>query len=60
MAGTSFRVAAVDGRDLPQPGEISRIGLRAPAGGRYDLVFVMPDTAVALVPDADPRTHIRG
>ncbi|MEU2176780.1 multicopper oxidase family protein [Nocardia sp. NPDC019219] len=56
LAGTSFRVAAVDGRDLTQPGEISRIGLRAPAGGRYDLVFVMPDAAVALVLDAD-RAH---
>ncbi|WP_067479818.1 multicopper oxidase family protein [Nocardia amamiensis] len=51
LAGTSFRVAAVDGRDLVQPGEISRTGLRLPAGGRYDLVFVMPSTSVALVLD---------
>ncbi|MFU8872741.1 multicopper oxidase family protein [Micromonospora sp. SL4-19] len=53
LAGTPFRVAAVDGRDLHQPGEISDVGLRLPAGGRYDLVFVMPNTAVALVLDND-------
>ncbi|WP_454197930.1 multicopper oxidase family protein [Nocardia sp. Marseille-Q1738] len=51
LAGTSFRVVAVDGRDLEQPGEISRTGLRLPAGGRYDLVFVMPSTSVALALD---------
>ncbi|WP_040786393.1 multicopper oxidase family protein [Nocardia pneumoniae] len=48
LAGTSFRVVAVDGRDLTQPGEVSRTALRLPAGGRYDLVFVMPGTSVAL------------
>jgi len=41
-------VTAVDGRDLNQPGEVSDAGLRLPAGGRYDLVFVMPSTPVAL------------
>ncbi|MBF6338514.1 multicopper oxidase family protein [Nocardia abscessus] len=51
LAGTSFRVAAVDGRDLEQPGEIIRTTLRLPAGGRYDLVFVMPSTSVALAVD---------
>jgi hypothetical protein len=49
LAGTPFRVAAVDGRDLNQPGEVSDVGLRLPAGGRSDLVFDMPDTTVALV-----------
>ncbi len=73
LAGTSFRVAAVDGRDLEGPGEISGTGLHLPAGGRYDLVFAMPDTSVALVlddhaatvrvrpradaPDEDPRAQ---
>ncbi|NNH74921.1 multicopper oxidase family protein [Nocardia uniformis] len=51
LAGTAFRVAAVDGRDLERPGEISRIGLRLPASGRYDLVFDMPSTPVALILD---------
>jgi FtsP/CotA-like multicopper oxidase with cupredoxin domain len=53
LAGTPFRVAAVDGRDLHQPGEVTGVGLRLAAGGRYDLVFAMPDTPVALVLDDD-------
>ncbi|MFE9203438.1 multicopper oxidase family protein [Micromonospora sp. NPDC007230] len=68
LAGTPFRVAAVDGRDLNQPGEVSDVGLHLPAGGRYDLVFLMPDTSVALVVDDDrdggvrlrPRGDVRG
>jgi FtsP/CotA-like multicopper oxidase with cupredoxin domain len=51
LAGTPFRLAAVDGRDLNGPAEVSEAGLRLPAGGRYDLVFVMPDAPVALVVD---------
>jgi FtsP/CotA-like multicopper oxidase with cupredoxin domain len=51
LAGAPFRVAAVDGRDLHQPGEVSGVGLRLPAGGRYDLVFAMPDRSVALMLD---------
>jgi FtsP/CotA-like multicopper oxidase with cupredoxin domain len=53
LAGTPFRVASVDGRDLHQPGEVTGVGLRLAAGGRYDLVFAMPDTSVALVLDND-------
>jgi FtsP/CotA-like multicopper oxidase with cupredoxin domain len=59
LAGTPFRVTAVDGRDLHQPGEVSDAGLRLPAGGRYDLVFVMPDALVALVLDNDHGGGIR-
>jgi FtsP/CotA-like multicopper oxidase with cupredoxin domain len=59
LAGTPFRVAAVDGRDLHQPGAVSRVGLRLPAGGRYDLVFVMPDEPVALVLDDDRDGGLR-
>jgi FtsP/CotA-like multicopper oxidase with cupredoxin domain len=51
LSGTPFRVTAVDGRDLNQPGEVRAVGLRLPAGGRYDLGFTMPDTPVALVLD---------
>jgi FtsP/CotA-like multicopper oxidase with cupredoxin domain len=59
LAGTPFRVAAVDGRDLHGPGEVSDVGLRLPAGGRYDLVFVMPGSAVALVLDNDHAGGLR-
>ncbi|OKI63975.1 multicopper oxidase family protein [Micromonospora sp. CB01531] len=59
LAGTPFRVAAVDGRDLNQPGEVRDVGLHLPAGGRYDLVFLMPDTSVALVVDDDRDGGVR-
>ncbi|CAL9375229.1 hypothetical protein SUDANB176_00949 [Streptomyces sp. enrichment culture] len=59
LAGTPFRVAAVDGRDLNRPEQVRDVSLRLPAGGRYDLVFAMPDTAVALVLDNDRGTGVR-
>ncbi len=59
LDGAPFRVAAVDGRDLRQPGEIREVGLRLPAGGRYDLLFAMPDTPVALLVDNDHEGGVR-
>jgi FtsP/CotA-like multicopper oxidase with cupredoxin domain len=59
LAGTPFRVTAVDGRDLNRPGEVRDTGLRLPAGGRYDLVFVMPDAPVALVLDDNRAAGLR-
>ena len=61
LAGTQFRMAAVDGRDLNNPGEVRDVALRLPAGGRYDVVFDMPDTPVALVldNDRDGGLHLR-
>ncbi|GAA5017015.1 multicopper oxidase family protein [Actinopolymorpha pittospori] len=56
LAGASFRVVAVDGRDLHGPGEISRTRLRLPASGRHDLAFVMPSTSVALLLDDQAAT----
>ncbi|MEV3927493.1 hypothetical protein [Actinomadura coerulea] len=35
LAGTSFRLADVEGRDLHRPGEVGGVPLRLPAGGRY-------------------------
>ncbi|PJE95962.1 copper oxidase [Streptomyces carminius] len=58
LAGTSFRVAAVDGRGLHHPEQVRDVSLRLPAGGRYDLVFVMPDADVALVIDNDRDTGV--
>ncbi|WP_426504448.1 multicopper oxidase domain-containing protein [Dactylosporangium sp. McL0621] len=59
LAGTPFRVAAVDGRDLHRPGDVSDVWLRLAAGGRYDLVFTMPDTSVVLVCDDDRDGGLR-
>ncbi|MEV0675031.1 multicopper oxidase family protein [Actinosynnema sp. NPDC050436] len=59
LAGTPFRVVAVDGRDLEQPGEVGRVSLHLPAGGRYDLVFTMPATPVALAVDGGVMVRLR-
>jgi FtsP/CotA-like multicopper oxidase with cupredoxin domain len=59
LAETPFRVAAVDGRDLNEPDEVSNVRLRLPAGGRYDLVFVMPDAPVALMLGNNSRAGLR-
>ncbi|MEV7964984.1 multicopper oxidase family protein [Sphaerisporangium sp. NPDC088356] len=58
LSGTPYKVAAIDGRDLNAPGELSRTRLRLPAGGRYDLVFAMPAGGALLRVD-DRATSLR-
>ncbi|WP_052314584.1 multicopper oxidase family protein [Nocardia thailandica] len=53
LSGTTFRVVAVDGRDLTGPTDIARVALRLPAGGRYDIEFAMPGGAVTVTLDGD-------
>lgn len=49
LVGTDFRVAAIDGTDLNEPGELeSGTRLVLTTGGRYDATFVMPDRPVFL------------
>jgi FtsP/CotA-like multicopper oxidase with cupredoxin domain len=48
LRGVSFRVLAVDGADLRQPEPIEAVTLTLGAGGRYDLGFTMPSSAVTL------------
>ncbi|WP_201364666.1 multicopper oxidase family protein [Dictyobacter formicarum] len=48
LSGTSFKVIAIDGTDLHAPTELTRQRLLVAAGGRYDIQFTMPDTAVSL------------
>jgi FtsP/CotA-like multicopper oxidase with cupredoxin domain len=59
LTGTAYRLVAVDGTDLNGPGELTRVGLRLPAGGRYDLAFIMPDAQVGLVVDDDGGAGLR-
>jgi FtsP/CotA-like multicopper oxidase with cupredoxin domain len=59
LAGTAYRLAAVDGTDLSAPGELTEVGLRLAAGGRYDLAFTMPDAPVALLVGDDPAGGLR-
>ncbi|MEU4532640.1 multicopper oxidase family protein [Micromonospora ureilytica] len=51
LAGTAFRVAAIDGVDLRGPTPLMDTAVLIPAGGRYDLVFDAPATPVALFVD---------
>ncbi|MFI7316776.1 multicopper oxidase family protein [Streptomyces venezuelae] len=48
LAGSPFRVAAIDGGELHGPGEIRGKTLPMAAGGRYDLTFTMPAHPVEL------------
>ncbi|TDB76159.1 multicopper oxidase family protein [Micromonospora sp. KC723] len=51
LAGTPFRVAAIDGYELRGPTPLVDTAVLIPAGGRYDLVFTAPATPVALFVD---------
>ncbi|MFG3691430.1 multicopper oxidase family protein [Micromonospora sp. NPDC047740] len=51
LAGTPFRVAAIDGSDLQGPTPLVDTAVLIPAGGRYDLAFTAPATPVALFVD---------
>jgi FtsP/CotA-like multicopper oxidase with cupredoxin domain len=54
LAGTPFRVAAIDGSDLRGPTSLVDTAVLIPAGGRYDLTFIAPATPVALYVDGRP------
>jgi FtsP/CotA-like multicopper oxidase with cupredoxin domain len=55
LAGTSFRVAAIDGVDVNKPEPLRAVQLPLAAGGRYDLTFTMPDTPVRLTDTSNPE-----
>ena len=48
LAGTGFRVVAIDGRDKPGGGVLNGASVAVPAGGRYDLSFTMPQNPVRV------------
>lgn len=48
LAGTRFRVVAIDAREKPGGAELRDAAITVPAGGRYDLAFPMPATPVRL------------
>jgi FtsP/CotA-like multicopper oxidase with cupredoxin domain len=57
VAGTLFRVAAIDGADLHGPTPLRDAALRLAAGGRYDVAFTMPSSPVKLAV-ADTRAAL--
>ncbi|MFC6403101.1 multicopper oxidase family protein [Planobispora longispora] len=56
VSGAPYRIAAVDGRDLPAAREVTGERVRLAAGGRHDLTFTMPATPVLL--SADDRADL--
>jgi FtsP/CotA-like multicopper oxidase with cupredoxin domain len=54
LAGTPFRVLAIDGTDLNEPQPLENTRLAVAGGGRYDVGFTMPASAVELaIQDTD-------
>jgi FtsP/CotA-like multicopper oxidase with cupredoxin domain len=49
LSGTSFQVDAIDGNKINQPSKISNQKMLIAAGGRYDLIFKMPNKPVSLI-----------
>jgi FtsP/CotA-like multicopper oxidase with cupredoxin domain len=48
VSRTPFRVLAIDGHDLNEPGLLDHVSLRLAAGGRYDIGFTMPAHGVRV------------
>jgi FtsP/CotA-like multicopper oxidase with cupredoxin domain len=48
ISGTSFRVLAIDGTDLHEPGELENVLLPIAAGGRIDVGYVQPAGSVRV------------
>jgi FtsP/CotA-like multicopper oxidase with cupredoxin domain len=51
LAGTPFRVAAADGREVDDGEQVEHRSVRLGAGARADLVFTMPNAAVRFETD---------
>jgi FtsP/CotA-like multicopper oxidase with cupredoxin domain len=58
LAGTPFKVTAIDGTDVHQPSELKNVRLPMGIGGRYDLSFAMPDHPVRLTDLANPTAGL--
>lgn len=48
LNGAPFRVVALDGNPIHEPGELRDAAVAVPGGGRADLMFTMPDGPVRL------------
>ncbi|NUT35484.1 MAG: multicopper oxidase family protein, partial [Hamadaea sp.] len=59
LAGTPFRVVAMDGVDLSGPAEVTETAMLIPAGGRYDVAFTMPANPVTLRAGGDRGPGLR-
>ncbi|GAA0377344.1 multicopper oxidase family protein [Bacillus horti] len=57
LHGVPYTVVAIDGYDLHEPEEFSGKMLPIGGGGRYDVVFTMPDSTVSLGINKDSYTN---
>ena len=48
VSGTPFRVLAIDGTELHEPGELENVALPVAAGGRIDVGYVQPPNGVRV------------
>ena len=48
VTGTPFRVLAIDGTDLHEPGLLENVDLVIAAGGRIDIGFTQPRNGVRV------------
>ncbi|WP_049681664.1 multicopper oxidase domain-containing protein [Peribacillus loiseleuriae] len=48
IEGTRFKVAAIDGQSVHKPQELENTKLELGAGGRYDVMFTMPEKPVLI------------
>jgi len=59
LSGAPFRVAAIDGNDIHEPTDLHPdTRLKLGGGGRFDLVFTMPDHPVVLTVGTGPKRRI--
>ncbi|HEX6150823.1 multicopper oxidase family protein [Nocardioides sp.] len=58
LPGATFRVLAVDGTDVNQPGELTDTAIPLPAGGRVDIGFTVPDDGVRVEFSGGPSLGI--
>ncbi|WP_395725769.1 multicopper oxidase family protein [Nakamurella sp.] len=58
VSGVPVTVSAVDGTELNAPRPVSDQVLRIPAGGRYDVLFDMPDGSVGFGLEGAPATGL--
>ncbi len=48
VSGAEYRILAVDGTDVVEPGGLTDSAVQVPAGGRVDLGFTVPDDGVRV------------
>lgn len=58
LSGTPFKVTAIDGADLNEPGLLENVELVLTTGGRYDVEFTMPAQPVYLSVDGNRKRGI--